>query len=161
MANYQLRCQMLVKLPIEEVFQVFENPYNLIKITPPSMDFRVTNGKPVEMRKGELIHYRFRMMGLPMTWTTLISEYSPPFQFVDEQLQGPYTCWHHLHTFKETEQGVEVSDIVDYTLPLGALGILGQPIVKPQLLEIFRFRQQTLAKMWGGAKSTDPEIRPV
>ena len=161
MASYQLRCQMLVKLPIEEVFEVFQDPYNLIKITPPSMDFKVTNEKSVEMRKGELIHYLFRMLGLPLTWTTLISDYAPPFRFIDEQLKGPYTRWHHLHRFKDTVHGVEVSDIVDYTLPLGPLGLLGQPIVKPQLLEIFRFRQQALSKMWGGAESTDPQIYPV
>ena len=161
MAGFQLRCQMLVKLPIEEVFEVFQNPYNLIKITPPSMGFEVTNEEPVQMRKGELIHYRFRMMGLPLTWTTLISDYAPPFRFIDEQLKGPYTRWHHLHTFKEIAGGVEVSDIVDYKLPLGMLGLLGQPIVKPQLLQIFRFRQQALSKMWGGAESTDPKIYPA
>ena len=161
MASFQLRCQMLVKLPIKEVFEVFQNPYNLIKITPPSMGFEVTNKKPVQMRKGELIHYRFRMMGLPLTWTTLISDYAPPFRFIDEQLKGPYTRWHHLHTFKEIAGGVEVSDIVDYKLPLGMLGLLGQPIVKPQLLQIFRFRQQALSKMWGGAESTDPKIYPA
>ena len=158
MASFQLRCQMLVKLPIEDVFEVFRNPYNLIKITPPSVDFQVTNKQPVAMRKGELIHYRFRMMGLPLTWTTRISDYAPPYRFIDEQLKGPYAKWHHLHRFKETAEGVEVSDIVDYTLPQGPLGWFGQPIVKPQLLKIFRFRQQALSKMWGGAESTDPRI---
>ena len=105
MASFQLRCQMLVKLPIEEVFEIFQNPYNLIKITPPSMDFQVTDKQPVEMRKGELIHYRFRMMGLPLTWTTLISDYAPPYRFIDEQLKGPYAKWHHLHRFNRDGRG--------------------------------------------------------
>ncbi len=33
MSSYQLRCEMIVPLPIEEVFSMFENPSNLIQIT--------------------------------------------------------------------------------------------------------------------------------
>ncbi len=42
--------------------------------------------------------------------------------FVDEQRIGPYKMWHHEHHFKETEKGVEMTDIVSYSLPLGILG---------------------------------------
>ena len=161
MSSYQLRCEMIVPLPIDEVFSVFENPYNLIQITPPSLDFRVTNPEQVIMRAGALIHYKFRMMGVPLSWTTLISSYSPPRQFIDEQSSGPYTRWHHLHTFEQTSEGIAVRDVVDYTLPFGVLGGLAQPIVKWQLVNIFGFRHQALAKMWGGAKITHPVISAV
>src|SRR3712207_8334838 len=45
----------------------------------------VTN--ELEMNKGLVIDYRFRWLGLPMTWRTLISEYDPPHMFVDEALK--------------------------------------------------------------------------
>lgn len=158
MATYQLRCEMLVPLGIEEVFSVFENPYNLIKITPPWLDFRVTNGEPVTMRMGAEIHYTLKMKGIPMKWTTHITEYAPPFRFVDQQFKGPYSLWRHLHTFEETPDGVLVKDAVDYILPMGPIGRIAQPIVKRDLLEIFSYRQKALAEMWGGARLTAPAI---
>ena len=161
MASYQLRCSMVVRLPAKEVFEVFENPYNLIKITPPWLDFRVTSPDKVVMRKGASISYKFKMLGIPLSWTTLIASYDPPVQFIDEQSSGPYTRWHHLHTFEETAEGIAVRDVVDYTLPFGALGKLAQPIVKHQLMQIFSFRQQALAEMWGGAKITHPVILAI
>ena len=158
MATYQLRCEMLVPLPIGELFSVFENPYNLIKITPPWLHFRVTNAEPVAMRKGAEIHYTFKMKGLPMKWTTHVTEYEKPFCFVDEQFAGPYTLWRHRHTFTQTAQGVLVKDAVDYILPMGPLGRIAQPIVKHDLMAIFNYRQQALAQLWNGAKITAPVI---
>ena len=35
MSHYQLRCEMTVPKPIDEVFAMFENPHNLAIITPP------------------------------------------------------------------------------------------------------------------------------
>jgi hypothetical protein len=55
------------------------------------------------MRKGSEIEYRIRWLGLPLHWKTLISQYEPPFLFVDEQTEGtiralaaPATRFHHL-----------------------------------------------------------------
>ena len=158
MATYQLRCEMLVNRSIDEVFSVFENPYNLVKITPPSLNFRVTNPATVEMRQGAEINYTLRVKGLPVKWTTRITDYTPPFHFVDQQFSGPYTLWHHLHTFEQTVDGVLVKDAVNYILPFGALGRIVHPIVRKDLLAIFTYRQNALAEMWGGAKITAPVI---
>ena len=80
------------------------------------------------------------------------------FSCVDQQFKGPYTLWRHLHTFEETLDGVLVKDAVDYILPMGSIGRIAQPIVKRDLLDIFRYRQAALAKMWGGARITAPAI---
>ncbi len=146
---FVLRCNMVAEAKLADVFRVFENPYNLAKITPPWLNFRVMT-PDVEMRRGALIDYTIRWMGLPMSWRTLISEYEAPRAFVDEQLKGPYTVWRHLHTFEETAQGTRIVDQVRYVLPLGPLGRAAHAaMVGRQLKGIFQFRQRALAPMLG------------
>ena len=44
------------------------------------------------------------------------------FAFVDEQCKGPYSLWHHTHTFEETDKGTAIGDRVLFRLPLWPLG---------------------------------------
>lgn len=146
---FVLRCEMTAEAPLSAVFRVFEDPYNLAKITPPWLNFRVVSPN-LEMRRGALIDYTIRWLGLPLRWRTLISEYEAPYAFVDEQLRGPYSVWRHLHTFQGTPQGTRIKDEVRYVLPLGPFGrIAHAAMVERQLRGIFHFRQQALAPLIG------------
>lgn len=150
MQLYTLRCEMLTRSSLQETFAVFEDPYNLAKITPESLKFRVTSSGRVQMRKGAEIEYTISWLGLPMHWKTLIREYEPPFFFVDEQAKGPYALWRHRHTFEPAENGTKVGDRVDYALPFGPLGEVAHALmVRKQLLGIFNYRQQQLGKLFG------------
>lgn len=163
MSHYQLRCEMIVPKPILEVYEMFENPYNLAIITPPWLNFLVTSQEKVEMRLGAEIDYRFTWFGLAMNWRTRITSYAPPRQFVDEALRSPYVFWRHLHTFETVAGGTLVRDSVDYKLPLGPLGKLAHALaVKANLITIFTFRQQALDKHWGGgSKITWPTVHSI
>jgi hypothetical protein len=159
MRVYTLQCELLTDSSLERTFSIFEDPYNLAKITPASLNFRVTSKENIEMRKGAEIEYTIRWLGLPIHWKTLILEYKPPSLFVDEQVKGPYSLWRHTHTFRQTENGVLVGDRVEYALPFGPLGQLTHAIVvRRQVEEIFRFRQQELGKMLGG--KTTQTVQP-
>jgi len=144
--SYVLECQLTAPVSIQEAFAVFENPYNLAKITPAWLNFRITSPQQVQIRKGAEITYQIRWAGVPLSWKTIITEYEPPFYFVDEQAQGPYKFWRHRHSFHPAENGTIVSDRVEYALPLGPAGwIAHKLLVARQLREIFAYRQKTLA----------------
>ncbi|MEJ7608853.1 MAG: SRPBCC family protein, partial [Bryobacteraceae bacterium] len=97
------------------------------------------------------IEYKLRWHGLPLGWKTLITEYEPPFSFVDVALRSPYKLWRHRHTFHPTEQGTVVSDRVEYALPFGILGQIAHTVaVRQQLVQIFKFRQKEIVKLLGG-----------
>lgn len=148
--SYTLKCEMISGRPLPETFAIFEDPYNLAKITPPWLKFRVTSTEQVQMRKGTEIHYVINWMGLPVRWKTIITEYDSPHRFVDEQERGPYTLWRHHHTFEETSEGTKVKDLVEYQLPFGFLGKLVHAlVVRRQLLAIFRYRQAELSRTFG------------
>ncbi len=150
MQTYHLRCELITTCSLKDTFEVFKNPLNLAKITPRSLNFQVLT-TDVVMRKGAEIEYNIHWMGLPMHWKTLITEYEPPYLFVDEQAEGPYSLWRHRHTFEETAEGTKVGDHVEYALPFGKLGEIAHTLaVKKQLAGIFQFRQREIGKLLGG-----------
>jgi hypothetical protein len=103
------------------------------------------------MRSGTLIDYRIRVHGIPLRWRTEIREWDPPRQFVDVQLRGPYTLWHHTHTFEESHGGTLCRDLVRYRPRGGAL--INWLFVRRDVERIFQYRQQRLRELYDAAAS--------
>jgi ligand-binding SRPBCC domain-containing protein len=143
-----------IKLPIsvEEAWNFFSNPRNLQKITPENMGFNITSEFfKQKMYAGQIITYIVRpMLGIKMNWMTEITQVKDKEFFIDEQRVGPYKIWHHQHHFKAIDGGVEMTDIIDYVVPLGFLGRLVEPIlVRKKLKEIFDYREIKMDEMFG------------
>ena len=79
---------------------------------------------------GTLIDYELKLFGIRFHWQTLIEQFEPEAHFVDVQLTGPYRRWHHEHAFEEAPGGTCVIDRVDYEMPLGPLGRIGECAVR-------------------------------
>lgn len=147
MKFYTLKREQLIPRPLREVFSFFENPGNLAVITPRSLNFKILTPQPIVMKNGLRIDYTIRIAGFPLRWTSLISDYQPPYRFVDEQVRGPYAYWHHTHTFQEVDGGTLAGDEVRYAIPMGPLGQLAHFLfVRRDLEKIFDFRAQVLQK---------------
>lgn len=151
MEPYVLKREQFIPKPLDEVFDFFSKPDNLERITPPHLSFRIITPPPVTMREGALFDYVIRLRGLPMRWTTLITDFDPPHRFVDVQLRGPYSFWHHTHTFEAVEGGTRIGDEVRYLLPFGPLGTLVHGIfVRRDVEQIFAYRQQVIGTFFAG-----------
>jgi ligand-binding SRPBCC domain-containing protein len=119
---------------------------NLSEITPPWVRFEVLTPAPIVMRPGALIDYRIRVHGLPIRWRTEITEWNPPHRFVDVQLRGPYTLWHHTHTFEEKDGGTLCIDSVTYRPRGGA--IINRLFVRRDVERIFAYRRRRLLELF-------------
>jgi len=144
--SYRLSRSLLVPRPIDEVFAFFGDARNLERLTPPFLNFRILTPPPIEMRPGTLIDYRISLHGLPMRWRSEITEWKPPYSFVDEQLRGPYKRWVHRHTFAEETGGTRVGDEVQYDVLGGDL--VHRLFVKSQLEKIFNYRVAVLEQLF-------------
>ena len=145
MKTFEINTKQYINKPLEVVFEFFSKPENLEMITPKSLSFNILTPIPIRMEKGSLIDYTIRLFGIPIHWRTLISDYEPPFRFVDQQIKGPYTFWHHTHTFQKVDGGVEIIDKVKYSLPMGWLGTLAHSIwVRKDLEKIFEHRKTVI-----------------
>jgi ligand-binding SRPBCC domain-containing protein len=156
MAVHTLTHKQQIPAMGEAVWDFFSNAGNLQVITPEYMDFRVLNEEPLgEIYPGMLIRYKVSpLMKVPLFWMTEITAVRRYRLFVDEQRKGPYKMWHHQHLFEENDQGVLMTDIVHYELPLGPLGSLAHGlVVKKQLKEIFDFRRQKVEELFGRAQA--------
>ena len=149
MKIYILNRRQLVRRPREEVFAFFEKAENLVRITPPKMKFNILTPLPIEMRPGALIDYSVNILGVARHWRTQITDYRPPHKFVDSQLKGPYTFWHHTHIFEETDEGTMITDEVRYVVPFGVFGRLANVlIIRRELEKVFDFRSQVIERVF-------------
>jgi ligand-binding SRPBCC domain-containing protein len=142
--------EQVIRRPLGEVFEFFARAENLERITPPWLSFRTLTPAPIQMGSGTLIDYRLRLHGLPLRWRSRIEVWEEERRFVDEQLQGPYRVWRHLHEFVPVAGGTSVRDRVEYALPLGWLGnLVGGAFVRRDLARIFEYRRAAVARLLG------------
>lgn len=142
MKVYKKETVQHVNASLEECWDFFSSPSNLQKITPENMGFQITDYDNKSMYAGQIIQYKVTpLLGIKISWTTLITQVKDKAYFIDEQRFGPYAFWHHKHFFEATSTGVKMTDVVHYALPLGFLGrIMNALIVKNKLKEIFDYR---------------------
>jgi ligand-binding SRPBCC domain-containing protein len=138
-----------VNKPIEEVFSFFGKAENLNIITPPELNFKILSPLPMEMKKGTLIEYKIKLSGFPFKWKTEITEWNPPYKFIDTQIRGPYRVWIHEHYFTTRDNSTIIKDIVSY-LPPGWLfePVIHKLIVKKKLEHIFDYRQSKIKSIF-------------
>ena len=150
MAEHILERKQIVERPIAEIFEFFANAGNLEKITPPELNFKIISPQPIDIKKGALIDYQLKLRGIPITWKTEITQWNPPFDFVDTALKSPYKQWIHLHTFEEGANSNEtiMKDIVRYRLPLEPLGDIAHFYVKKELKYIFDYRYKVIEEIF-------------
>ena len=137
----------------EEVFEFFADAHNLEALTPPLLRFRVVTPEPIAMGEGTLIRYELRVRRVPVSWLTEITDWEPPHRFVDEQIKGPYTLWHHTHTFEPTgDGGTLMRDVVRYRIGCGPRGtIANRLVVRRDGEAIFDFRAQRIPALLAAA----------
>ena len=162
---YELTDHFEVSADPERTWQFFATARNLPLITPPWLHFRVTGDIRAPVGPDALLDYTIRWLGVPVKWRTKIIDWSPPRQFIDLQVRGPYALWHHQHTFTPTPSGgTDCRDRVIYRVPVPAVGrLVHHAIVRRQLLGIFRFRRKVIGERlgWVRAVQDDVRIRPL
>jgi ligand-binding SRPBCC domain-containing protein len=152
MSVHSLKTTQLIPGSLEEVWEFFSNPANLQTITPTHLNFRIiSQHHGTKMYPGQIIEYKVSpLLGIPVYWMTEITHVEEKKYFIDEQRYGPYSMWHHQHHFKSVNNGVEMTDIVHYKLPLWFFGEIANTFfIRNQLLQIFSYRFKKTEEHFG------------
>ena len=140
-------------IPLAEAWDFFSSPLNLAKITPPQMKFKVTSNHLADTKiyPGMIITYKVSpVLGIKMNWMTEITQVKDGEYFVDEQRVGPYALWHHEHHFKAIKGGVLMTDMLNYAVPYGIIGRLGNTLlVNKEVKKIFTYREKAVNDLFG------------
>jgi len=146
---YSFKAVQKIPVDLDTAWDFFSKPENLNAITPKKMGFKIISKHHSEtMYAGQLIEYTVKpLFGIPLYWMTEITHVKEKKYFIDEQRFGPYSLWHHQHHFKQTDNGIIMTDIVHYKIPFWFIGDIANAfIVKNQLREIFLFRRKVIEK---------------
>ncbi len=151
MKVYAKETVQYVNASVEECWAFFSSPKNLQKITPEDMGFQITDFDNKPMYAGQIIQYKVSpLLGLKLSWMTVITYVKDNSYFVDEQRFVPYALWHHEHRFVQKDGYIEMTDTVHYALKMGILGrIVNQLYIRKKLHGIFAFREKKVAEIFG------------
>jgi len=152
MAMQRITDELLIPIPLDEAWDFFTNPRNLAKLTPKEMNFRhVFEPDAERVYKGMYLVYKVSPIGgIPLTWVTEITEVLPKKRFVDDQINGPFAKWHHIHEFEDRGDQTLIRDILYYEMPLGFLGSMAHWLfAKKQVAQIFSFRKERMEELFG------------
>lgn len=149
MEIYFLERKQMIPRSRNEAFAFFSDAFNLERITPPFLRFRILTPPPIKMEAGSVIEYRLRLFGAPIYWRTVIESWRPEESFVDSQTKGPYALWRHSHSFEEKgPRQTLMRDLVEYSLPYGVLGKIAHGLfVERWLKQIFDYRAMMIARL--------------
>jgi ligand-binding SRPBCC domain-containing protein len=149
MDTYILERTQMIPLSRAETFSFFSEALNLERITPPYLKFKVITPTPFEMTAGRLIDYQLALFNISFRWRTLIEAWEPETRFVDRQINGPYSLWHHTHTFESIgPQQTLMRDVVHYRVEWGAIGgLVHEFFVRRMVNEIFDYRVQAVTEI--------------
>jgi ligand-binding SRPBCC domain-containing protein len=151
--TYFLKLTQNIPISLDEAWDFFSSPLNLAKITPSEMKFVVTSdyNADTKMYPGMIITYKVSpLLGIKLNWMTEITHVQEGKYFVDEQRFGPYALWHHQHHFKEIPGGVQMTDMLNYAIPYGFIGQLGNKmLVGKQIKKIFDYRVKAVEELFG------------
>ncbi|HUR94906.1 MAG TPA: TIGR01777 family oxidoreductase [Gemmatimonadales bacterium] len=132
--------------PTSTVFGWHEQPGAFERLTPPWEHARVLertggieDGGRVVLRIGTPIGLR---------WVARHLDYERDRQFADEQVEGPFARWRHLHRFEpDGASACVMTDRIEYAAPLGAAGAAGEPLlIRPRLERMLSYRHELLGR---------------
>ena len=146
---FTIEAEVRLPAPIDEMWAFFSNARNLELLTPAFLRFSVLTPEPIEMKPGTLIDYRLRVRGVPIRWQSRISEWDPPYRFLDEQTRGPYRFWIHEHTFEPDGDETIARDFVRYDHVGGR--IVNRLMVGRDVKAIFDYRRRMLDEIFAAA----------
>lgn len=151
MKTYFLERRQMIPRSRSETFAFFSDAFNLERITPPFLRFRIVTPAPINLEAGTVIEYRLALFGAPIYWETVIESWNPEELFVDTQTKGPYALWRHTHSFEEKGPlQTLMRDLVEYSIPYGALGRIAHGLfVERWLKQIFDYRVAMIAHLMG------------
>tara|TARA_Y100000590_G_scaffold470656_1_gene667444 strand:- start:4114 stop:4590 length:477 start_codon:yes stop_codon:yes gene_type:complete len=155
---YNINRKISVNDNINNVFHFFSDANNLEILTPPWLNFKILDIIPKTMGVGTQIRYRLKLHGIPIWWTSVITEWNPPYSFTDEQKKGPYKSWIHNHTFESIENGTIIKDNVNYSIPFGSFpggSLIHTLFVKNDVRKIFDFRKEKMSELFFRIKTEE------
>ncbi len=94
----------------------------------------------------ETVTWRGRHFGLLLTHQSLITAFDRPRHFRDSMLRGAFRSYTHDHYFEECDGGTLMTDVMEFTAPLGPFGKLAEVLVLERYMRVFLEHRNAFVK---------------
>jgi len=133
------------KEPVKEVFDWHMRTGAIERLIPPWESVRIIHKTGPPSEEGE-VHLRMRKGGVPFNMRVAHTAFSRNQFFQDEQIEGPFKYWKHIHKFEMAPDGGSVmEDHIEWAPPFGSLGnFVSRDLITSDLRRSFSFRHQRL-----------------
>lgn len=128
-------CRTESVLPVEQLFDRARSIDAHVETMAASGERAVAGVTAGLIGAGEEVTWRARHFGVPLTMTSRVTRLDYPASFVDEQVQGPFKAFRHVHEFEATDAGSVMTDKIEFTAPFGPVGWLVERVVLRRYLE--------------------------
>lgn len=132
----------IIKVSPQEAYDWHARPGAFLRLSPPWERMKLIQADQGLHAGAETI-FAVRKAGQWVRWVARHSHCEPGRSFTDEQAEGPFSKWKHVHEFSDAEDGhVALHDTVDWKLPGGPLAMVAHGFARKQLQRMFAFRHR-------------------
>jgi uncharacterized protein (TIGR01777 family) len=133
--------------PAAAVFAWHARPGALERLIPPWSKARVV-AKHGGIENGARVELRMPVGPMSVRWVAEHRGYVEGREFIDVQVDGPFSLWEHTHRMTSTgASSCALEDTIRYRLPVGALGgAIGGGFVRAELERTFAYRHRITAQ---------------
>jgi ligand-binding SRPBCC domain-containing protein len=141
-----IKLSLFIKAPIQVCFDVSRSIDIHMESTSHTNEKAVKGRTSGLIELGETVTWEATHFGIRQQLTSIITELDSPHKFVDEMVSGAFKRFRHEHTFELVEGGTLMTDIFDYTSPLGPLGRLADVLFLRSYMERLLLRRNEYIK---------------
>jgi ligand-binding SRPBCC domain-containing protein len=118
--------ETIVNAPIERVFDLARS-IDLHKLSTKGTKEEAIAGRTTGLIKlNESVTWKAKHFGIYQTLTVVITQFDRPNLFTDKMIKGTFASMTHKHKFDKLDHGTKMTDIFEFTSPLGLLGRLAE-----------------------------------
>ncbi len=145
---WPLRFETMQWIPRDRstVFDLFLSLRNLEKMTHPWLNFQWIGTSPLKLDQNTELKYKISIYGLNIKSKIKITTYNPPHLFIDEQSNGLFSKFRHIHQFQSFAGGTLIVDLLNYQLRY-KLNLITGPLVQSDMKKIFNYRRQKILEL--------------
>lgn len=135
------------RLPVsaEDALAWHARPGAFARLTPPWERAEVVE-RSGGIEDGARTVLRLRAGPVSTRWVAVHRDYVAGRQFADEQVEGPFASWRHLHRFDPDGPDASVAtDRIEYSPPFGVLGAAAETwVARPRVERMLAYRHRLL-----------------
>ncbi len=97
------------------------------------------------IRLGQSVTWRAKHLGIWQQFTSKITDFNRPDDFVDEMQKGAFSSFWHQHRFEATDDGTLMTDTIRYEVPMGPFGgVFDRLYLKRYMTRLIEIRNEVI-----------------